>query len=151
MADQLTVLNPNWPQEEIPKGSIFFYRVPKGWLRPDKALHPFVFRENAGSMSVDWDRYSTATETRSRRGRPERFAVVQLPSDSVDKIRLLTSKHEPMFRPDLDPPDINRSHCAIYGIEVPPGVSELGYKERVQLELYEAAGKTWIIPPDSPT
>jgi hypothetical protein len=56
-----------WPIEEIPDQDSLFYRVPVAWLRPaDLNIIPGVFRENKGSISTDWDKYSTAAETRSR-------------------------------------------------------------------------------------
>lgn len=53
-----------WPTEDIPNEDSLFYRVPAAWLRADLKVSPGIFRENKGSISADWEKYSTAAETR---------------------------------------------------------------------------------------
>ncbi len=139
-----------WEPEAIPNEDRLYYRVSLGWLRPGNRLHPGVFRELRGAMSVDWCKYSTAEATRGRTGRPDRFGVVALHVSDVRAIRQLIVEHDPVFQPDNVPPNINRSHSGIMGIQVPAGMNELGYTERVQLALEAATGKSWVIPPGGP-
>ena len=84
-----------WPVEEIPDEDSLFYRVPVAHLRPDLKTFPGMFRENKGSISTDWERYSTASETRARQGRPERFAVLRLVAGAIREIDGLTVLHSP--------------------------------------------------------
>lgn len=75
-----------WLSEPIPDDAILFYRVPVGWLKPGNKLHPGVFRENKGSMSTDWSKYSTGAETRARTGKPLSYAVLRLVVSGVTEI-----------------------------------------------------------------
>jgi hypothetical protein len=97
-------------------------------------------------MSVDWERYSTADQTRARPGRPERFAVLRLSVSAISAIRDLTVKHEPIFKPNDLPPLVNRAHSGVYGLER-GRVEEIGYKERVRLALLDVVGSRWEIDP----
>lgn len=138
----------HWPVEEIPDQDFLFYRFPVGQLRPDLKIFPGVFRENKGSISTDWDKYSTATETRARTGRPEQFAVLKMGVGAVRQIEGLTVSHSPVQNV-LGQPD-NRAHSDIFGLEPkPPQVSELGRKERIRTDL-KRQFDSWEIPPHAP-
>ena len=105
---------------------------------------PAHFRENKGSMSTDWCKYSTPAETRGRRGRTETFGVVQLPVDLIRAIDGVSVDHEP------DPDTQNQAHTGVYGVETKNGVPDLAAKERVRTALYNASRKQWIISPSTP-
>jgi hypothetical protein len=60
-------------------------------------------------MSVDWSRYSTPEETRSRgRQEPEKYGVVEMQAGEVRDISGLTVEHDPEW------PN-NRAHSQVYG------------------------------------
>ena len=101
-------------------------------------------------MSTDWEKYSTAADTRARPKDPTRFAVLRLSVDCVRAIRGLTVSHDPVYEPDSTPPNINRAHCAVYGLETSSDISEIGYELRIRLNLLECAGDAWEIPPGTP-
>ncbi len=138
----------SWPIEDIPNGDSLFYRIPISHLRPDRSPHPGIFRESKGSISTDWEKYSTAAQTRARPGRPERFAVMRLLVNGVRDIRELTVSHSPTQNiPDLLD---NRAHTDIFGLEPPADAKpELGRKERIRTELYKRFN-TWEIEPGAP-
>lgn len=138
-----------WSVEEIPDVDSLFYRVPVGGLRPtDLKVLPGVFKENKGSVSTDWEKYSTAVETRSRQGRPERFAVLRMKVGLVREINELTVFHSPIQ--NVEGQVDNRAHTDIYGLEAQKSTSvDLGRKERIRTELYKRF-HTWEIPPYAP-
>jgi len=144
IADQESNL---WPVEEIPDADHVFYRVPVGWLKPAGTIHSGVFREVGGAMSVDWEKYCTAEESRARPGKPERFGILRMNVGFVRAIRDLSVKHEPVYQPSRTPPLVNRAHSGVHGIEPPPGNIELGYNERVRLLLLDRF-HSWYISPE---
>jgi hypothetical protein len=139
-----------WSIETIPDGDWLFYRVPVGWLKPNKKPHPGVFQQRGNAMSADWNKYSTGEETRSRSPNPARFAVLKMSVDCVRSIRGMSVLHDPIYAPNDDPPNVNRAHCAIYGLEASSEINEIGYEERVRLSLLECSGEMWEIPPGTP-
>jgi hypothetical protein len=137
-----------WPVEDIPDPDALFYRVPIGWLRPDLKVAPGVFRENKGSISVDWEKYSTPAETRARQGGPERFAVLRMITGQVREIQELTLVHSPIQNL-VGQPD-NRAHSSIFGLESDVfGIAALGRKEKIRTELHRRFN-AWEIAPNTP-
>ena len=140
----------DWPAEDIPDPDSLFYRVAVGWLRPGESrVAPGVFKENKGSISSDWEKYSTAAQTRSRQGRPERFAVIRMVAGLVREIDGLTVLHSPIQNIDgqLD----NRAHASVFGLESSASTKpDLGRKEKIRTELQRRFGD-WEIPPNAPT
>ena len=96
-----------WEIEEIPDQDILFYRIPRVWF-PDGILNTAAFRNTQPSdgMSTDWNKYSTARETRRRSQRhpPEEYAVVQLVAGEVRRMPDQTVVHSPKAD--------NRAHTA---------------------------------------
>jgi hypothetical protein len=138
----------NWPIEYIPDQASLFYRVPVSHLRPDRKPAPGNFRESGGSISTDWENYSTAAETRARPGRPERFAVIRLSVGGVREIEELTVSHSPV-QPTGDSAG-NRAHTDVLGLEENDVASpELGRKERIRTELHRRF-HIWEIAPGTP-
>lgn len=137
-----------WPVEYIPDPDGLFYRIPVGWIAPDQKVAPGVFKENKGSISTDWEKYSTAPETRARPGRPERFAVVKMIAGEIRAIPELTVTHAPVQGIEGQPD--NRAHTCIHGLELQnSGVPDFGRKERIRTDLYKKFN-TWEIPPNAP-
>lgn len=138
-----------WLVEEIPNSDSLFYRVPVCWLRVDQKPHIGIFRENEGSMSTDWKKYSTANETRARQGRPERFAVLRMVVSGIRAIDGLTVSHSPTQNVEGVPD--NQAHTDVFGLE-PPAPStnpDFGRKLRIRTELHQRFN-TWEIPPGAP-
>lgn len=100
-----------WPQEVIPDGDSVYYRV-HYQLCLEGGIRPNIFREQGGTMSVDWDKYSTPTETRDRARHPAENGVVSLNVGSVRTIRALVVEHFPLPH--------NRSHSGVTGMSVLP-------------------------------
>lgn len=140
----------DWPIEEIPDPDSLFYRVSVGWLRPgDLRIAPGLFQENKGSISSDWEKYSTAAQTRSRPGRPERFAVIRMIAGLVREIDGLRVSHSPVQNVEGRPD--NRAHTSILGLESPVSAKpDLGRKLKIRTELQKRFN-TWEIPPNAPT
>jgi len=83
----------------------------------DGNLAPGVFRKRGRGMSVDWDKYSSPQETKSRAKQPSENAVVQMP---VAGIRAT-------FDLDIErtPEPENRSHSDVLGIPDDEGLTEI--------------------------
>ena len=99
MADEVV-----WPIELIPDADSVFMRAHKDYFRSGDLL-PGVFREQDGSMSVDWNKYSSAHETRERGKNPMANAVLRLSVGNVRSVNSLDVEHTP--EPD------NRAHSEI--------------------------------------
>lgn len=94
-----------WPTEEIPDSAHVFMRVHKQFVIAGE-LQGGVFRDHGEGMSVDWDKYSTAIQTRERGNDPALNGVIRL---SVQRVRELPQvvAHQPR--------DDNRAHSAVIG------------------------------------
>jgi hypothetical protein len=138
-----------WPVEIIPDPDSLFYRVPVGWLKPGEIrVAPGHFRVNKGSMSCDWQKYSTAAETRSRQGAPERFAIIGMIAGKIREIDALSVVHSPIQGVEglLD----NRAHTSVLGLEHSAITGAIhGQKEKIRTELY-VRFHTWEIEPHAP-
>jgi hypothetical protein len=137
-----------WLVETIPDTDSLFYRFPVGQLGRGSKVFPGVFRENKGSISTDWEKYSTPVQTRSRQGRPEKFAVLRMNAGRVREIDDLTVSHSPVQNMPGQPD--NQAHTDIFGLESPTSEKpDLGRKEKIRTQLYERFN-SWEIPPNAP-
>ncbi len=135
-----------WEVEEIPGSDDLFYRVDRGSFGSGEVIpNPGSFRENRGSMSCDWNRYSNAEETRARTGRPESFGIIRLNAGKIRSIQGLRLAHDPDF------PNNNRSHSAVFGLgprgKLPP--EERAKRDALRLALLDLF-PSWEIHPDAP-
>lgn len=90
MADEL-----RWPIEEIPDADSAFMRAHRDHFR-DGELQPGVFRNHGNGMSVNWDRYASAEETRQQaRKDPQHNAVISMPVIRIREINDLRVEHTP--------------------------------------------------------
>jgi hypothetical protein len=125
----------SWPVEEIPDPDRLFLRVHAGQLRHGK-LHPGIFKVHEDSLSVDWERYSTAEETRLRALKDQRqTGVVALIAGIVRSIENLQVLHDPL--------PSNRAHSGVFGIEDPAKPER---KVRIRSILFDHF-KQWEIEP----
>jgi hypothetical protein len=130
-----------WPVENIPDEDRLFLRVHVNDVRASGGkLHPGVFREQQGAMSVDWEEYSTAEESRNRAGHPERVGILALVAGGVRSVDELTVLHEP------DEERRNRAHSGVHGITdlaaENPGVR----KTMIRAKLF-ALFNQWLLEP----
>jgi hypothetical protein len=111
MADSENEIVQEWIELILNPDRVFM-RVPVQWLRlPAHQLHEGVFRETEGAMSVDWERYSSAQETRDRARNPRQNGVIALVTGDVRGIEGLSVEHEPIRS--------NRAHSGIHGMTHP--------------------------------
>jgi hypothetical protein len=111
-------------------------------------LHPGIFREHAAppvppAISVDWERYSTAEQTRSRARNPEKNGVVAFVARDVRAIPGMEVMHEPLRD--------NRAHSGIHGMsredrQQPASVRETMVRSRL-FELIKVRG--WELEPNA--
>jgi hypothetical protein len=136
MVDAKQIEEP-WKIEEIPGAARVFYRVHIRQL-VDNELHPGIFREQNGSMSLDWERYSTSFESRNRAMEPALNGIVALIASTVRSIEPLQVIHEPT--------QANRAHSAVYGIGVGDNMRSKVQRTRIRAKLFEKF-HTWEIDP----
>ncbi len=118
MVDQLA-----WDIEVIPSGDSVFMRAHRMHFS-DGALQPGVFREQQGGMSVNWDRYASAEQTRQQAKKdPNANAVLQMSVLGIRGIGSLRVEHDPL--------PSNRAHTEVFGL--PPKDSENLVEVRVRL------------------
>ena len=131
-----------WGAEEIPDPHRLFMRVHvKGLLEGGK-LHPGIFREQDGAISTDWEKYSTAEESRNRAKQPEKNGVIALIAGRVRRIEGLAVRHSP------DVEGNNRAHTDILGVESPQGFPPEVQKTAMRARLYEQFNDWEIRPPE---
>ena len=131
----------DWPEEEIPDQDRLFYRVHVSYLeRTTGALGPNVFVEKHGSMSTDWEKYSTAEECRGRAPEPLANGVIALVKGVVEEVDALLVKHTPIR---IGP--TNRAHTSVFGMG--GGETPREHKTMVRAELFFKF-RTWVLEPD---
>src|SRR2546422_849843 len=87
-----------WEAEEIPNEDFLFMRVHKTYLDDEGEPIPNAFRNHppkTGGMSTDWQRYSTAEETRQRVKVRADNIVIQFLVGAVRKIANQLVVHTP--------------------------------------------------------
>lgn len=106
----------NFPIEVIPDNSFLFYRIHKTYIDTEvidakRKIKPAAFdpqpRLKSVEMSVDWDKYSTALETRNRARNPEMNGVVSFETSKVRQTPPLKVEHKPSN---------NRAHSIIFDV-----------------------------------
>ena len=123
MADEVA----EWPTESIPSGSRVFMRAHRQHFLQGELDHG-VFRRRKEGLSVDWDRYSTAEDTRTRaRSDPKDNAVISLSAECIRQINPLTVDHDPISSP---PKERNRAHSLIKNLPEAPELTETRFKLR---------------------
>ena len=107
-----------WPKEEIPAEGTVFMRIHRTWIRDGEAMIG-VFQNREGGMSVDWNEYSTAEETRLRARRPAENGVISMNVGAIRSIEGLLVEHDPIQENSLDAQGKavphNRAHTEVLG------------------------------------
>ena len=118
----------HWIIETIPDAALLFRRFHKQWMDEDGLIDPGLFKDI--EMSADWNKYSTATQSRARAKKAEDNGIVEL---NVGSLKLLPQ--DVIHIPSLG--SNNRSHSNIKGIK----------DEEMRLKI-RAICKKVIIPSD---
>jgi hypothetical protein len=84
-----------WNVENIPDGDFVFFRAHKTKFK-DGELMPGVFQDQQGGMSTDWEKYSTAEQSRNRCKIPGDNAIIKLSVAGIRSIEKLAVVHEPL-------------------------------------------------------
>ena len=86
----------DFPIEMIPDAASVFMRAHRDFFVRGE-LQPGVFRNRQGAMSVDWDKYSNAEQTRDRaRSNPLDNAVISMRVGGMRAINSLDVVHVPL-------------------------------------------------------
>jgi hypothetical protein len=128
-----------WPVELIPDDARLYLRVHV--RQAATGLHPGIFREHGGAMSVDWNKYSTPEQSRHRAVDPASNGIVELRADGIRAVERLQVLHEPDVKRQ------NRAHSGVHGISDPDGQPDV-QKTRVRFQLFERFNQ-WLITPDA--
>jgi len=124
-----------WPIEEIPNRDTLYYRIHQSYLIRGE-LKPGAFREIGDSMSTDWSKYSTPSDSRSRAKKPEQNGIISLKVGSLRQLKL-TVVHAPS--------EDNKSHSLVKGVDEVEIRLKLLYKLRdtaddhIQWEIHPMA------------
>lgn len=103
----------NWEVEEIPEDAKLFYRIPLAHVDTDsKAPLPHAFRVNQDSMSTDWNKYCTPSETLNRFEDGKKRFVVSLEVNKIKKIPFQRIQHSPILKTDESLG--NRAHTDVF-------------------------------------
>jgi hypothetical protein len=99
----------NFPQEQIPDDANLFMRIHRDWLLDNGDVKPGFFRNIPADdgMSCDWDKYSTAAQTKERAKNPEVNGVLQFGARDARGL--------PDQRLAHDPQEDNRAHSQLFG------------------------------------
>ena len=107
-----------WSKEQIPAEATVFMRIHRTWMRGGEVMIG-AFQDREGGMSVDWNEYSTAEQTRLRARRPAENGVVGMIVGATRSIEGLLVEHDPIQENTLDaqgkPVSPNRAHTEILG------------------------------------
>jgi hypothetical protein len=129
-----------WPSEEIPDQSHLFLRVHKNNTK-NGTPNAGAFREHGDGdkkgMSTDWEKYSSAAESRNRASSPIDNGIIKLVTGELRSLTL-SVLHTPIF----DNPKIsdNRAHTDVKGI---------GRDPEIRLKLQDIS-TNWEIKPLDP-
>ena len=102
-----------YPTEAIPDNDKAFRRIHKVYLKDGK-ITPSGFKGNSNnkdSMSVNWERYSTAEKTKCEAPQPQENAVASFNVGEARKIGNVLVCHDPLCN--------NRAHSTISGVKPP--------------------------------
>lgn len=133
MADEEQLVD--WAKEVVPDGDRLFVRVHEAW-RKNSDIKPGAFRNHGMGMSTDWEKYSTAHQTRRRARAPEKNAVVLMLVGSVRQVPGQRVEHTP----DIE--RRNRAHTDVFG--------EKDEEARVRLRRIAEIVIPFGIPPQQP-
>ena len=99
---------PDWQAEDIPDRDHLFMRVHIRTFARGGILSAGAFKNHGRGMSTDWDKYSTAVETRARGPNPpDEYWVVRMNVGEVRGVPGQTVEHSPL-------PE-NRAHTDVIG------------------------------------
>ena len=98
-----------WPVEQIPNEDFLFMRIHACYLEFGEPLG--AFKDIGVGMSTDWEKYSTAQETRDRARNPKKNGIIKLNAGKVRELDGLSVGHTP--EPE------NQAHSEVFGEKTP--------------------------------
>jgi hypothetical protein len=112
-------------------------RITPDWLDSDGDIKPGFFRNRpkapSAGMSCDWEKYSTAEESRQRARNPATNGVLSMVAGQVREVPRQRLEHDPVKELESTPPIVNRAHSQVFGEKTP----------EVRLKLRRIT--TWLI------
>jgi len=84
----------SFPVEEIPDADAVYMRAHRNLLR-DGEIVPGVFRAQGAGMSVDWSKFATPEDTRSRARKPLDNAILAMIAGKIRAEAGLAVNHSP--------------------------------------------------------
>lgn len=124
-----------WPVEDIPDGDLLYRRVHVNLLpanKTDGTIPPGAFLGIEG-ISVDWSKYSTASDSLARSRQPAMTGIIQILAGDVRRFKELSVIHAPL--------DDNRAHSNINGFTKCDRIT------RTDLRKMLSRNASWIIEP----
>ena len=122
----------NFEIEDIPIDTKLFYRIHKVYIDESindeyKKIKPSAFdpqpKPKSTELSVNWDKYSTALQTKELARKPELNGVVSFEAKKIKSPEInLQVKHSPSV--------INRSHSIIFNVDYYENDPEIRIKLR---------------------
>ena len=125
-----------WPIEAIPDGDDIYMRIHlRSWVSPSGRLSSAAFQNRGSGMSVEWAKYATPEQTRSRSDRhpPTAYGIVAMVTGVVRAIPGQRVEHEPL-------PE-NQAHSEVFGEK----------DEEARMGLLRAARRVLGFDPNSVT
>jgi hypothetical protein len=98
-----------WPIEQIPHEHFLFMRIHACYVKFGDPIG--AFRDIGNGMSTDWEKYSTAQESRDRARDPSQNGVVKLNVGKICQLEGMAVAHTP------EP--LNRAHSEVFGQKTP--------------------------------
>ncbi len=105
--DVANAVGARWESEYIPDADSLYMRVHFTNLYEDGTMKPGAFRDIGDGMSTDWEKYSTAEDTRLRGKAPRANAVISMRVGEVREIPAQEVIHTPTQN--------NRAHTEVFG------------------------------------
>ena len=130
-----------WVVEDIPSSDLLFLRIKHCHVDRGEPL-PAAFRNHGSGddlgMSTDWERYSTAEETRNRATEPTLYGVISMRVGDARDVPGQTVVHSPIW------PE-NRAHTNVVGPKSRKEARDVGLSS-VEIRLRFAQISEWRIP-----
>ena len=97
-----------WEIEEVPNNDEIYMRVHRQFFR-DGELRPNAFRDHEGSISTNWQKYSTPQATLCQGKNPPDNGILSMNVGRIRNCHILSVIHAP------DIPMRNRAHTNVFG------------------------------------
>ena len=122
-----------WEVEHIPESDFLFRRVHLNYLDKEDIdfIPPATFRVSGEGISVEWEKYATATESLKRAYESNKNGIIQIKTGDVRNIEPLNVIHSPLKE--------NRAHSNIIGLE------NLSKSQKIKVRFKLSQYASWVI------